>query len=536
MKKHPFLSWERWLVGWCLVILTGVYLLPEVGLKLPYGMHQWRQCDAYSLALNYFEEGRGLLEPAMHFIHGTSSGEAVGEFTGTYWLNAQLWKVVGLHPWTMRWMHLLLWLAGLVSLYFLGREWIGKRSSAWAVSMVMVSPLMAFYGANYLVNGAALGLVYMGWWWSYRYFMGGRSMDVIVATASLTFALLFRPTLAIGLIPLGLAFFKAKQKPQWIGMLSIPLAIAVSWVFWSQAYNSRMESVYFLTTIRPIWDAIDPSATWKSFTELMLPQWYHGYIRWSLFMGCLVALFVMGRHLKLTVNSRRSYLGFSSVLLCLSLVVYFFLWFSNLDVHDYYLIEFQLAVPVVLAWLLYRPEEWLHSMRIRKVLVAIVLPSLLLFQAVEAGLRTRMKHTAPKGWLSEQFIPARERDIWSWFHWDYDRRLGSIEGMGEHLSSLGIGRTDRVISVPDPSPNITLSLMDVRGFTDLYDDGLSGDERIAAYVLQGANVLVCNDEDWYAAHSQSPWLTAPLSRYHSFSVFDLHASSGFVGSVLISEP
>ena len=74
-------------------------------------MHQWRQCDAYSLALNYFEEGRGLLEPAMHFIHGASSGEAVGEFTGTYWLNAQLWKVVGLHPWTMRWMHLLLWLA-----------------------------------------------------------------------------------------------------------------------------------------------------------------------------------------------------------------------------------------------------------------------------------------------------------------------------------------------------------------------------------------------------------------------------------------
>ena len=103
---------------------------------------------------------------------------------------------------------------------------------------------------------------------------------------------------------------------------------------------------------------------------------------------------------------------------------------------------------------------------------AIVLPSLLLFQAVEAGLRTRMKHTAPKGWLSEQFIPARERDIWSWFHWDYDRRLGSIEGMGEHLRSLGIERTDRVISVPDPSPNITLSLMDVRGFTDLYDDGL----------------------------------------------------------------
>lgn len=514
----------------------GVYLLPEVGFKLPYGMHQWRQCDAYSLALNYFEEGRGLFQPTMHFIHGASSGDAVGEFTGTYWLNAQLWKVVGLHPWTMRWMHLLLWLAGLISLYFLGREWIGKWSSAWTVSMVMVSPLMAFYGANYLVNGAALGLVYVGWWWSYRYFRNGRSKEVVVATLALTLALLFRPTMAIGLIPIGLAVFRTKQLPQWVGMLCTPLVVSGAWVAWSQAFNGRMGSVYFLTTIRPIWDAFDPSATWASFTELMLPQWYHGYVRWIVFAGCVVAGLAMALRLKMTVKSQRSYLGFSAVLLCLALFAYFILWFSNLDVHDYYLIEFQLAVPVVLAWMLYRPEQWLRSTRIRKVLVTVVLPALLIFQAVEAGLRTRMKHTAPKGWLSEQFIPARERDIWSWFHWDYDRRLGSIEGMGEHLRSLGIGRTDRIVSVPDPSPNITLSLMDVRGFTDLYDDGLSGDERIAAYVLKGANVLVCNDEDWYLRHSQSPWLTAPLSRYHSFRLFDLHASAGFVGSVLISEP
>jgi hypothetical protein len=536
MKKHLNISWNQWLIGWCLVILLAVYLVPNVGFKLPYGMHQWRQCDAYSLALNYFEEERAIFQPAMHFIHGAATGEAVGEFTGTYWLNAQIWKVVGLHPWTMRWMHLLLWLAGLVSLYFLGREWIGRRASAWIGSMVMVSPLMAFYGVNYLVNGASLGLIYVGWWWSYQYFKDGHWKTLTLATVSLSLALLFRPTMAIGLIPLGLAFFKAPQKLRWFGMLFVPLAIAGSWVVWSQAFNGRMESTYFLTTIRPIWDAIDPMSTWKSFTELMLPQWYHGYVRWTVFVGCLVTAFLMHRQLKMTVYSKRGYLGLSALLLFLALVGYFVLWFSNLDVHDYYLIEFQLVVPVLLAWLLYKPKEWLHSGRVRQFLVTLVLPLMLCFQAVEAGLRTRMKYTAPTGWLSEQFIPARERDVWSWFHWDYNRRLGRIEGMGAHLRSMGIGRTDRVISVPDPSPNITLSLMDVRGFTDLYDDGLSGDERIAAYVLKGADVLVCNDEDWYSEHSQSPWLTAPLSRYHSFRLFDLHASEGFVGSVLISKP
>ena len=536
MDQYRLSTWNRGLIGWALFLLVAVYLLPDVAVKGPYGMHQWRQSDAYSLALNYFHEDRTIGQPAMHFIHGASNGEAVGEFTGTYWLNAQLWKVIGLHPWTMRWMHLLFWLAGLVSLYFLGREWIGKKASAWVSSLVMVSPLMAFYGPNYLVNGAGLGLVYVGWWWSYRFDLRGEWKALVVAVAALSLALLFRPTMAIGLVPLGLAFFKTRYKWSWMVLLILPLLVAGSWVIWSQSYNARMESVYFLTTIRPIWESADPWATWQSFKEMMVPQWYHRFVIWGAFLGSMIGGFLMIRNLQCTLQSRRAYLGFSALALVFALLAYFLLWYSNLDVHDYYLIEFQLAVPVLLAWLLYQPEQWLLSARVRWGLLTLVLPALLLFQAVESSLRTRMKHTAPKGWLSEQLIPVRERDVWNWFHWDYERRLGSVAGLGEHLRSLGVKRTDRVISVPDPSPNITLSLMDVRGFTDLYDDALTGDERIAHCVAQGARVLVCNDEDWWVRHAESPWLTAALSGHQTFRLFDLKSSAAFGDSVLISNP
>ena len=524
------------LTGWACFLLVLVYLLPEVAVKGPYGMHQWRQCDAYSLAVNYFQEDRSMAEPIMHFVHGSANGEAVGEFTGTYWLNAQLWKAIGFHPWTMRWTHLLLWLAGLVSLYLLGREWIGWKASAWVVSLVMVSPLMTYYGPNYLVNGAGLGLVYVGWWWAYRLNRNGEWKALLIAVAALCLALLFRPTMAIGFAPLGLAFFRTRYKWQWMVLLLLPILVAGTWVAWSQSYNARMQSLYFCTTIRPIWESADPLVTWRTFREMMVPQWYHRFVLWSGVIGVLSGSVLMWRNLELTLQSKRAYLGISALILVFALLAYFLLWFSNLDVHDYYLIEFQLAVPVVLAWLFYKPEQWLLHTRTRWALLTVALPFLLLFQSVESSLRTRMKHAELHGWLSELFIPAREREVWNWFHWDYERRLGSISGLKEHLRSLGIERQDRVMSVPDPSSNITLSLMDVKGFTDLYDDAFSGDERIAHYVARGATVLVCNDDDWWENHAGSPWLTAPLSGYQSFRLFDLVASEAFVDSLLISKP
>lgn len=536
MKSQHNSLWNFGLLVWLLVILGAVYQILHVADKLPYGMHQWRQCDAYSLALNYFEEDRSIDEPAMHFIHGASDGEVVGEFTGTYWLNAQLWKAVGLQPWTMRWTHLFLWLSGIVSLYLLGREWIGKKGSAWTVSVVMVSPLMAFYGPNYLVNGAALGLVYVSWWWSYRFYQSGKWKAFVVSVVALSLALLLRPTMAIGLVPLGLAFFQTRFKWSWFSMLLSPLVITGAWVAWSQGINAKAESIYYCTTIRPLWEAADPVTTWTSFRELMIPEWYHRLVLWSALIGFVFGSFMMLRKLNYSMQSRRSYLGLSALFMILALGFYILLWFSNLDVHDYYLIEFQLAVPVFLAWLLYKPEQWLQSQRVRSSLSIVVLPALLVFQSVESSLRTRMKHVEPSGWLSEQFLPARERELWNWFHWDYDFRLGDLQGLGEHLRIMGIERTDRVISVPDPSPNITLSLIDVRGFTDLYDDGFEGDERIALYVSKGAGVLICNDQSWYDLHEKSPWLTAPIESYGSFLLFDLKASKAFHDRELISTP
>ncbi|MGB1122891.1 MAG: hypothetical protein ACPG08_05150 [Flavobacteriales bacterium] len=499
-----------------LLLIFAVYDLGHVGDKMPYGMHQWRQCDAYSMALNYAMEPRGLFQPAMHFQHGTGGGEAVGEFPLTYFINGKLWKVIGLQPWTLRWTHLALLLLGWWCLFRTLLQFASLRSALAVTWFTMASGLMAFYGLNYLVNAAGLGLVYVGWWEAYKWWRSDCTNRGAQGWMMLAFslALLFRPTLAIGLIPPALAVFGTKRWWRWAVSLAIPVTIGVTWVVWTKWLNTQNESVYFLTTIRPLWEADSLDATWRAFREDVLPQWYHPYVLMSFGAG-LVASVV--RSVSTPTRNTR-WANAAAGLLALASLAYVVLWFDNLNVHDYYLIELQVGVPVAGVW---AANCWRIEERRVKRTAWVVFMAALVLQLVDAGLRTRMKHRPIGGWLYEQVVPARERDIWAWFHWDQDRRFGQVSEWTGVLRSLGIEREDLVLSVTDPSPNISLSLMDQKGYTNLYDDAVQGEERVAFYAGKGANYLVCNNPDWYEAHKESPWLTRQMTQLGNFRVFDL---------------
>ena len=122
------------------------------------------------MALNYYHEEAVFFEPRMHFQHGNDAGSglAVGEFTGTYWLNAQIWSVTGLKPYLMRWTHMVFWLLGSLALFALGRGWFGAWKAAFVTMFVSASPLIAFYAGSYLVNVAALGSVFVSWWLAWQ--------------------------------------------------------------------------------------------------------------------------------------------------------------------------------------------------------------------------------------------------------------------------------------------------------------------------------------------------------------------------------
>ena len=513
-----------------LLVFSGVCSWPSVSMQTPYGKHQWRQCDAYSMALNYYEEEAGFFDPRMHFQHGNGlgSGRSVGEFPVTYWFNAKLWNGIGLKPHTMRWTHMLLWILGCLAIFKLGREWFGSGKSAFATTFVMASPLIAFYSASYLVNVAGLAMVFVAWRLAWKIFgherfrWGTELMLFIVLSCSV----LFRPTMVLGWVPIAIWAFHRGQWKHWVLRLSAPLGMGLLWVLWAKSVNAAAGSVYYLTSIRPLWATQNSEEVWRAFREDVLPEWYHKYV-----LGILVAIVLVlaFKHLfsadsfkeKNERKTKELHLPAMIRLMALGLVLYFFLWFENLDVHDYYLIEFQLIVPLVLWWCIQRLEQLrVRNGRLNRVIWSVLIVALS-FQLLEAHLRTRMKYMPPKGWLSEVILTQRDRDLWSWFHWDQEMRLTNLQQLKSAMREYGIKRDDRIISVPDPSPNITLSLLDQKGFTDLYDETMTGDERIAFYVEKGASFLVCSSAEWLQERAKSPWLQQPIIDLDGLVVFDL---------------
>lgn len=515
------------LLFWCglIFLVFFVYDFSGVALKGPYGMHQWRQCDAFSMALNYAKESHGLMRPQMHFQHGSGGGEAAGEFPLTYYVNAQLWRLTGVQPWTLRWTHFAFLIFGFWCLFRVAAQWLSDRGALAVVALTASSGVMAFYGPNYLVNAAGLGLIFSAWWWAYAWWASNmrNARSLVCMVISLTLAVLFRPTMFLGFLPLGGVLLASSKWKQWFAALAFPVVVGLGWVVWAKTLNAQNDSVYYLTTIRPFWASPAMAEVWRAFREDVLPQWYHPYVIGLAGISIPVTLFGTSR-LKTRSDALLGWSFFGGLL---ASMLYVALWFDNLNVHDYYLIELQMLVPVMAVWM---GQRWSSKLRALPGVVGVGMALVVAFQCVDAGLRTRMKHRPMGGWVYEQIIPSRERDIWAWFHWDQRQRFGNASAWTTTLRGVGIERDDLVISVTDASPNISLSLMDQKGYTDLYDDAFQGDERIAHYVAKGAAFLVCNDPNWYEAHKGSRWLTNQMTQRGNFRVFDLLNSDGHLPS------
>lgn len=514
--QHQGLWWGVVAVWAGLVLAPGTLFLP------PRGLHEWRQADALSQTLNYFADGMRFWEPAIHLQHGVD-GKGAGEFPILYYMNAWVWQVMGEPvPWTLRWTNWGLWLLGLTAL----RSWLARSTGrGWVATavatFVLMSPLTTYYGPNYLVNISALGLVFLGWAAAGRWSWGTRGRHIRwlgwwVATAALSLAVLLRPTMILGLIPLGWPFlrwtFRRSSVPAeqpgfwgprmvgWAGasMLLMPVLLGGGWVLWAKSYNAHSGSVYFLTTFRPLWATADPGAVWATFKTLRLPQLYHRDVALALvLLGAVAALLLRARRPAEARPPLPAGTGPIAALLTAALGVYFLLWFKNFREHDYYLMEAHLLTP----WLLLALLWHVRASRVTQVGWGVIFIGQILHTTAETHVKL---NPSPAGWM---------RPIvggWAWqdaqrFHAQHARYLEPLERLAPTLDSLGVGPDDLVLSLPDPSPNITLTMLRRKGFTGLYEDHLQAGARAQWAADQGARFLIINRPD---VLEQGDWGTA----------------------------
>jgi hypothetical protein len=120
------------------------------------------------------------------------------------------------------------------------------------------------------------------------------------------------------------------------------------------------------------------------------------------------------------------------------------------------------------------------------------------------------------GWLK----PDKNREL---YHSNYKKSYQALEEIQPYLRELGIKRSDKVISIPDYSPNISLYLMDQKGYTDFGFNDLKNDHRMDKFIQSGAGYLIINDSSLLSKRKYLKSYTSnQIGEYKNVSIYKLN--------------
>lgn len=500
-----------------LLIIAWLYKYPEIAFKRPQSVHNWRQSDCTSLALNYYQNGMKFFQPEVHGMisGGSTTGKAATSETPIlYYGVAMLYKIFGYHDYVYRILITLIFLFGIYSLFFLFDKL--NIDPVWSISLSLIffaSPVLVYYGNNFLTDIPAFSFSIAGWNHFLGYYQHKRKKSYGYAMIFLFLAMSMKISAGISVVTLLLLLFLEytgllKSGPEDIifprkGMQILPLVliilIAGAWATYARIYNTRNDCTYFSTNIFPIWNMSiqEISKALNDIRKLWLNQYFHPVTQ-ILF----IILFIINIiHLK---KSNRLFMA-SSIIVFFGVVVYCVLWFGTFGNHDYYTINlFILPVLIVIVFAEYINRSYPELSKnffIRGMLVVF-----LVFNIQHTRNQMDIRYN---GWWNE--YPAFK---------DYYT-------ITPYLRSVGITRFDSVVCMPDQSHH-TLYLMNQPGWTIKDYPALTRKTEIrdslvmARYIQIGAKFLITGDINVLARHtSLVPYTRTLTAKYRNIFIFSL---------------
>ncbi len=474
--------------------------------RAPISKHSWRQADAYSMALNYYQEGHNLFQPAMHF-QDSHQGKSAGEFPLMYYLNAKIWLITGEAYWVPRLLNYSILLIGLLLLFHLTRELTNNQLFSFGLlCTLLLSPLVGYYSNSFLVNLNSLSFLFMGWYCYVKsgvhklpgifnnkeesnikllYFFGGLFFVSLSGLLRSTMLIGFLPILAYHFFGLFTKTGHAKKYSLFL-LLLLPIVISGAWVLYIKHYNELNNSSYFLTKSMPIWGDFDLAKVWADFVKHTITEFYPLPITILLLLLLILCIYFAFRiHWKI---------GMSFLAMVLGGLSYFLLWFRNFDYHDYYLIEFLLFIPPIF-WILYTVYPRNAGTFVRRSTIVVMILLLTLYLLPFSLTKTRMKYRTGDAGLWPIYIPAEEYKLWEFYEWKYKTFHEAYLNLRPKIRQYGFKRTDLVLSMGDPTPNFTLSLIDCKGYTDLSLENTPIDEKLDRVIEKGVKLVLTNSDD-----------------------------------------
>ena len=492
-----------------LLLMSILYQYPFILFKRPQSVHHWRQSDCASLALNYYQTGMHFFQPQTHNL--TSDGNTTG-FVATseipigYYFIAILYKIFGFHDYIYRIVNTIIFLTGLLFLFkVLSILLEGFFWPAFLALFFFTSPVLVFYGNNYLTDSSALAFALMAWYFFVRYYQTSLNKTYYISMILFLLAGAYKITalmsvfaiLGIFIIELiGIANFRDKDRLfldpiRQILPFIVIFAVIGAWVAYAKYYNRLHSTWYFSTFTLPLWN-LDKDGVLrviKNVRQLWLNQYFSVealYLMAILFFGNLV-LIRKGNRLLLT----------TTFFLFLGTILYGILWFVTFEWHDYYTINlYILLVFNVIAF------AWLMNKHYRTVLHSKYLKiGFFIFFLINVIHADRQMDLRYNGWFTQY---PEYRDYYT---------------ITPYLRSIGIQPLDTVICLPDGS-HCTLYLMNLRGWTECLGNNRDR-ASVEASVKRGAKYLIVNGDEILKRDYLQGFLYHPFGQYGSVRIFKL---------------
>lgn len=513
-----------------LVLISYLYSYQTILFLRPCSIHQWRQCDCLSIALNYYKEGMHFFSPSINLcIIPLKSGKtSTSECPLIYYAVALLWKVFGYHEFIYRLLDVTLAFAGLYALFKLTREILQDGVWALFVSLLLfTSPIFAVYANNFIVDVPALSFSLIAWYFFVRYYKTKRLFTFCIFLLFFLLAGLTKITALFSFIPLVVIFLwelfsknknadKIFFKPlaQGLGMLFLLLIIGL-WTSYSIYYNTIHSGGVFSTTIMPI-TGLTPGeihTTLIKFYNNLLPQFFSFPV---IFLS--LALFFT-----IVINYRKinPFYYWVTIMFFTGSILYFLLWYKVFSVHDYYLVNLLVFIPFIfITFLLFLKEN--HPVIFQSIKVKIVSLLILIFNIYYCFVQVNIRYAPTHHLVRESFILDEETGrFWEWEHNEYRDHMMAAETVTPYLRSIGISRNDTVISIPDGSPNVSLYLMDVKGYTEYEWGNINDSTRMQNFIDAGAHYLIVNNPSMLQNNWLKPYLKNEMGVYKNITIYNL---------------
>lgn len=495
----------------------------------PYSQHQWRQADCLTITQNYYQENLPFLEPKIHWLGENQDGSTISEFPIVYYSVGNIWKIAGKHFWIYRGIAFVIIVLGLFYLKKLSDRILDDPFWALFIPLLLfTSPVLVYYSNNFLMNPLAFSLAMIAGYQYYVFYQEKKYKRLIYACLIFALAALLKITSLLLFFSIGAIFLydvlrKKSFWSRWKEFLPFmgTLLIVAIWYRYAGHYNEEHMSGVFLQGLLPIWDMEwqEIVSHWGRLTTELVPDWFHP-IGLAVLVVFLIYTVWKFKHVNTVLRA-------ILILISLGIIAYMLLFFQVFNVHEYYLTNLLIIIPVLSITFLHTlkntSRKWFDSKWVK--LGGIVLVSVLCYNAMVVN---RLKYGSQNPLvINSPLLTQAKKDYWQWYHWDYGNSFTSLETIEPYLESIGIGKNDRVISIPDQSINISLFLMNRKGHTDFWYSmspktwGLDRPGRIRKCIEWGDRYLIINKKELLQDPELKPFLKDSIGSYGTATIFDL---------------